>query len=524
MKNKRKQKPFLFLAVLMFVVAASLGTADAMQYTVGRDASIDCDVTIKYGGSIRVSDQDKDKLLNPTDPNPLTNGINMDDGNRNFEQWDMINNKLTLLADIDIKYKDFGLFIRPKAFYDHSYMTDNANDSPATNNATVGPTPIIDDNNEWPEELEDTYGRNAEILDLFAYGTFDVGGRFLEIRVGQQTISWGESLLISGGISSAQSHVDVNASVAVGTELKEIFLPSESVFVQMDVTENMAISAYYQWEWEDSRLFEGGGFFVSNTINDAFYDLDAPIIVPAPLFIIPRVKDDEASDSGQFGVSLTYVCEKLNATEFGLYYINYHDKFPTLNQQIVIHPVFGPIPTGYFLSYTEDIKLYGASFSSQIGDANLSGEFSYRQDYMFGAGDEGNYWQGQISWMYAVAFNPFADRNLFWGEIACNQTIGRSVADDVYAWRFVIRNYYDWYQVCKDLDVTLRLIYSDTPSGTAPAIPMGFTEGSASGSIGFDFLYKNIYRAGITYENRFNSKRNLNSDRDTLSLSLSYTF
>ena len=130
-----------------------------------------------------------------------------------------------------------------------------------------------------------------------------------------------------------------------------------------------------------------------------------------------------------------------------------------------------------------------------------------------------NYYQAQTSWTYAVAFDPFADQIATSGEIACVQTIGR--AKDVFAWQYIARLAFTWYQVLKDLDVVTTFAYNDFPSGTFSS---SWVEGASRGSVRLDFTYKNIYKAAIAYEQRYNSKRNSASDRDTLALSLSYTF
>lgn len=505
MRYKRNRREILLLSVLIFGVMLFFGSAHALQFNPGENTTIDCDVTVKYGAGWRVSDRENDKLAD----------INADDGNRNFDQWSMINNKGTIIADIDIQHKDVGLFVRPKAIYDHVYMSDNDNDSPTTNNALVGG--LIDDNDEWADEVEDEHGRNAEILDLFAYASMNLGGLFLDLRVGKQTIAWGEQLYISGGVASGMSYADLTASVAVGTELKEIFLPSESVFLQMDITSSMALAAYYQWKWYDHRIYEGGSFFASTPRGgDALYKMGAPVLAAPNFPVYTRGRDNDASDSGQFGVALTYLLPWLNDTEIGLYYVNYHDKSPTL--------MTGAPFTQYWLEFTEDIKLYGISYSTLIGDVNFSGEFSYRDDFRFNAVEEGNYWQAQTSWIYAAAF-PFpalAEYYSFAGEVSCAQTIGRM--DDKFAWQYVLALGFDWYQVRQGLDVALDFKYAEDCSGTMPTASMGYTEGEASGSVALEFLYNNVYKAKIAYENRFNEKRNNNSDRDTLTLALSYTF
>lgn len=502
MRYKKNRRNVLLLVLLIFGVTMFFGSAHAMQFRPGDDTIIDFDVQITYGAGWRVSDQDSDKLAD----------INTDDGNRNFEQWDMINNKGTIVADIDIQHKDFGIFARPKAFYDYVYNAENANDSPATNNAFRAG--LINENDEWPDDVEDVHGRNWEMLDLFAYASMYLGNHYVEFRVGQQVISWGESLLIQGGIASGQSHVDAAAAVAVGTELKEIFLPSESAYIQVGITDSLNLMGYYQWKWEKTRLYEGGTFFASSA--DFLDDIGAPILAQvAPGVIIPvynRGQDDDASDSGQFGIGVTYLLPWINDTEIGVYYLNYHEKAPMVN--------LGAIPTvdPYFLSYKEDVKLYGFSFSSQLGDTNISGEFSYRQDFGFGPMTEANYWQAQTSWIHAGAPPlPVAPYFSLVGEVALNRSVG--LMDDAFGWLYSLKLGFDWYQVLTGLDIGLDFAYADVPIGNAIV-----DEGVATGSVGVEFLYDNVYKATVTYENEFNSRRNANSDRDTLSLALTYTF
>ncbi len=506
MRNMRSMRLGFFLALLVFMTVVPFRAVDAMQYTTGKNTTIDCDVTLSYGAGWRTSNADNEKLAD----------INADDGNRNFDKWDMITNKVTMLADIDVRHKNLGFFIRPKVFYDAVYFDRNSNNSPSTNNALVAG--LINDTKDWADGVQRVHGKNAEILDLFVSTDFELAGRKMDVRVGKQSISWGESFLVAGGISSAQSHVDAAAAVAVGTELKEIYLPSESVFFQTEVTDKLSLSSYYQWKWRKSTMLEPGSFFAG---FDYFADLPTSVLANFPPFgIIPvtaRGNDIEARDDGQYGIALNYASDWLNSTEFGLYYINYHDKLPTLN-------IASNFST-YWFTYTEDIKLYGASFSSQIGPVNVSGEVSSRDGIRFLNGDEGDYSQAQVSFLGSIPFNPIADVLNYSGEVATGLPDG--LTEDNIGWRYIIFFGIDWYQALQDLDVTMNLIYSDVPSardggGTNNMHPLGI-EGDSSASIGFNFLYKSVYKTSITYEDRL--RRNaLGSDHDTLALTFSYTF
>mgnify|MGYP003885098417 FL=1 len=109
----------------------------------------------------------------------------------------------------------------------------------------------------------------------------------------------------------------------------------------------------------------------------------------------------EPKDAGQYGIRLGMFAPELNDTEFALYYINYHSRRPLISgkasnfkadaiAQDLAYIAANPIDennvtnlnafTQATITYPEDIKLYGLSFNTAIGETAFSGEFSYRQD------------------------------------------------------------------------------------------------------------------------------------------------
>ncbi len=506
MRYLKLQKTIFLVTAFIFSVFSFLGSAGAVGFKLGDDAQLDCDVTVTYGIATRTSDQDDEKLAD----------WSTDDGNRNFDQWDLVNNKITAIADIQFEYKNAGLFVRPKAFYDHVYFTDNANDSPESNNAYRGG--LTDSSDQWADEIEDIHGMNAEILDFFGYYNGRLFDQDYSFRVGRQVISWGESLMITGGISSAQSPIDVSAAQAAGTEVKEIYLPTGSAYLRMGITPSLGLSGYYQWEWEKSRMMEGGTFFSRGDMID---EIRAPIVLDYLPVPIDRGTDEEAKDSGQYGVSLKYMTPWLNAAEVGLYFINYHDKFPLL----VSGPPTATSPLAtYHLKFIEDIKLYGVSFSSCIGDANVSGEFSYRENLGTLIDNEIeliDYWQAQTSVIYTVPLPFFADQVAMVGEVACGKEVDLGEENE-FAWSYAATFVFSWAQVFQKTDFNLDLASSGTPEGsTERTLPLG-DERAFAASIGIGITYDFRLKAGLVYENRLD--RHGLADRDTLSLELSYTF
>ena len=241
-----------FLAISTGIVAACCGRAGAMQFQPDKETTINVDITLSYGAGWRLKDPEAEKLAS----------ANANDGNDNFDQGDLIDNRVGVVTDIDARRKNFGLFLRPRAFYDFVYMGSNADyaGNPLPNN-----TP--DPSDDFPDETQDMHGSRTEILDAFIWTDLSVGQRTLQLRLGNQVIQWGESLFIQGGIASAMAHMDLTAASAPGTELKEILLPSGALSGQIDLTPNTSLSVYYQYDWDKNRYYESGSYFSTTELS-----------------------------------------------------------------------------------------------------------------------------------------------------------------------------------------------------------------------------------------------------------------
>jgi hypothetical protein len=189
-----------------------------------------------------------------------------------------------------------------------------------------------------------------------------------------------------------------------------------------------------------------------------------------------------------------------------------------------------PLPY-YWLSYAEDIKMYGASFSTEIWDANLAGEVSYHQDvYIRKASlywDKGNYMQAQMS-----AVRLFADPKYCNGgaaiaaEVGINKVQGSENYElyyDKQAWGYKFTYSSTWLQVLQDLDLKVPITFACSPNGDSSVVG-SFTEGADTLGYGLEFTYKNLYLVNVRYTDFLNKARNERVDRDYVSLDLKYTF
>lgn len=509
--------------------------AMALHFNLGEEAALDLDTTLIYGVSMRMKDANEELLTN----------INADDGNRSFEKYDLISNRFTVRGDLDFQFKNVGLFSRGRAFYDFVYEDSNSNDSPETHNSGPIMGGPLTDHQEFTDAAKDQMGSDAELLDYFIYGDFNPAGHPFSIRIGSQVVSWGESLFTLGGISTAQGHADATMLNIPGMELKDIFLPSEQVSAKLGLGFNLSFEGYYQWEWEKHRSDPAGTYFSTMDFGDVGgYN---QIAVPGVPVTADRIEDERAKDDGQWGIALRYLSEKLNDTEFGLYYLNHHEKFPMAQT----HPGAGTptIPDwedpllnfvdnlGYNLAYQEDIALYGFSLSSQVGETNISSEVSYREDYLIPVNDSNpynllgyTYEPFDIVQVLASAihfFGPmgFVDQTTLMFETGFNQVLdAENLYKDQFAWGSMTSLSFTFLDIAPFLDMKIPVSFKHRPNGVS-SLPGTFTEKQHSVGIGADFTYRQNITFGFKYTDFLGDPDDSpQMDRDYLSFQVKYTF
>ncbi len=360
-----------------------------------------------------------------------TNG---DLGNLSFDPGEAFSTQFVGLHELDINYGDVGFFARGFYFYDFELSDSDRDWANPITGVTVDPC--------RDPEARDELCRDARMLDFFVYYDFYLGDMPVTVRLGDQVVSWGESTFIQHGINTTNP-VDVTRARAPGSELKEVFIPVGMLYGSIGLTDTLSFEGYIQYEYERSLLPVAGSYFATNdfageggsfnNIQLGFTgnpDIDADTLVTQlnglgsalragaispelagqaylayPTKVAVRAPSDaahdEASDSGQYGLKFTWYSPELNETEFGFYHINYHSQRPLVSgvtsdfRAEAIGADLNMLATTTItrenltdlraftksrFAYPEDIKLYGVSFNTTVGETALAGEFAYRQD------------------------------------------------------------------------------------------------------------------------------------------------
>ena len=306
--------------VLPVLLAMLCGTpAAAFQFDLG-EVQGSLDSTLSYGMSWRLDEPDKDLI-------GLREGgraysANFDDGNLNYDDGDLISSTAKITSELALDYKDVGLFLRGSAFYD---FENEDGDRART---------------ELRDEALDLVGSDADLLDAYIWGNFELAEMPGQVRVGDQVLSWGESTFIQNGINVINPF-DVSKLRVPGAELKEGLVPVGMVSASISPTENLTFEAFYQYDWEQVEIDPPGAYWSTNDfVGDGgnkvmlgFGDLpDMGNASPEDTLLgVPRASNIYADDDGQYGIAMRVYAPGLNDTEFGFYFMNYHSRLPVIS-------------------------------------------------------------------------------------------------------------------------------------------------------------------------------------------------
>ena len=532
--------------------------AMALEFEFGNGATLAVDSTVTYGAQWRIEDADEritgDQFLRQLQDNPFlpltdpqysqaqTLLLNSNDGNNNFDTG-LISNRLTLLVDMDLRWQDYGFFLRGKAFYDDAY-SDNKTDLDdfgfiSYNSGTLYGGDALQ--GEFPRKTKDQHGDNLEFLDAFAYATWEIPGeRLMDLRIGRQVVNWGESTFYQG-INSIQNRADATAANTPGVEVKEIFLPTGTVYMQVDLTLNLTLETYYQYEWLENELNGVGSYF--STTDQVGPGANA-FLIPTPnsplvpeeirgnaynLRGVPRRADINASDSGQWGVAFHYLTE--SNWDIGLYHANGHDKKPSFALSYIDVPGSPqPVPLDYRLIYYEDIKATAASFTTVLGETNIQGELSFLDGTPMvdanGDPQRENFLKAQLGGSHVFGPSFLADDMVVTFEGFYADVTGADsdeLREDDSAWGYSVLAELSYNNVVQGWDLKLPIYVKHDVDGIIREIQ--HFEGAQVISLGLKGIYLNNLTTNLSYSKYFGGgSDNLIRDRDNIALTVKYSF
>ncbi len=276
------------------------------------------DSTLSFGGLYRLKDPDADFYATSTTFKGVAgrqNSANNDDGNLNYGKgW--ASQLLKGSHDLELKFGSVGALVRGYWFRD--FKSDDTLRTPLS------------------DQAHDRVVSGAELLDMYAKAKFTIGnGMPLDLRIGRQVLSLGESTFIPNGINVVNS-ADLSKLRTPGAELKEALLPVNMVKASIGLTQNVTIEPFWLLEFRRNELEPAGTYFSANDFatrggKTVWLGFGSVADLGSTIGGIPRENDRDAGNFNQYGVATRVLAPGINNTEFGFYYARYNSRSPVIS-------------------------------------------------------------------------------------------------------------------------------------------------------------------------------------------------
>lgn len=368
---------------------------------------------------------------------PGSYSSNGDAGNLNYDKGDMFSSLFKGLHELSVTKDNFGLFTRFMYFYDFALMDKDGAYTNPVSGKRVDP---CEDKAARDLTCRDIRLLDAYVYGNFS---FNDGMNPITVKVGQQVLSWGESTLIQHGINITPIDVGVARAPGAELKEAYIPVGMATINIGLTDNLSTELFYQYEWvnsylpvpgTYFSTNDFAGEGGYLQN-VQLGFAgnpDLDlahvlanlnaiglgvasgmispsmagqAYLAYPTKLTLRPYGSTGEVKpkDGGEYGIKFEYFAPNLNDTEFAIYYMNYHSRVPVISGiasdfskisddigRLVNMAANGGVNKDNIASlaafskalieYPEDIKLYGFSFNTTVGETSVAGEIAYRQD------------------------------------------------------------------------------------------------------------------------------------------------
>lgn len=369
-RNSLFQRTTLAASILASMAISNSAFAFKIE-TDNPDFDIRLDNTVRYNLGFRMQDPN-DYLLTPSSAV----------GASEYEfrkKYGTVTNRVDLLSEFDFIYKQTsGFRVSGAAWYDERYNRRQLSGFPTSEVNFPGGV--------FPHEIARYYnGPSGEILDAFVFHKFNIGEVPVNVKVGQHTVYWGETLFsLADGVSSGQSYADLRKGLATpGVEAKETFKPLNQISFSAQLNPEYALMGQYFLDWKPD-LFPLGGTYFSPVDFLTYHGQTIVDPRPGSYTVWNGLQDNGQKKSGDWGLAIKGQPQWLDGTA-GLYYREFT---PKNSGALGVDPsaavlTAGAAPTNaalYIDSAAPKTKLFGLSLGKEIGGISWGMDVTYRKD------------------------------------------------------------------------------------------------------------------------------------------------
>jgi hypothetical protein len=528
--------------------AHALSLYDGSQY--GNNLEINLTTTLSYTGAWRV--------------NAPSKVLESEDGDANF-QHGLVTNLLSAVPVLDLRDGDYGAHVSGQLYINTPYLGTNQNDLAPYSSAIYTAK-----QNDFTSATRNVDGENAQLLDafIFAQHTF-ADDQTLQFKLGRSVLFWGQSLFFpTDGISGGQAPINVvSAQNLINPQAQQVFMPVGQAILTYQPMPGTTIQGYYQFEWEHDYFQGEGAYFSGNNLLDKGASYLTLANIRVATIGLTRVKDvDPEHQNGQFGLSFQ---QEVGMWDLGAFVERFDAKAPEVgidpSHPLAPTPIPGAVATAlsggtYGLVYPRDIWLQGVSFSTNVGPANVAGEFSVREHQPLVPNNSGAFillpgqtanaspgyptgttWDAQLSGIYVTPGIPLDPGGVtIEGEIILNHLLhvsqnrwpafpggtGLGTGGQATAGAFDIGFIPTYNDVLPNLQITLPVSLSYNYLGRS-YVDGGLYHGTGTFDAGVTATYQVNWIASLSYQDYLGKPDAVNNtiaDRGFVSLNLQHTF
>ena len=593
----------LLLTVAGFASAATFAVRDLQGIYNGR---------LSFGTLYRLRDRDQDLIAIASDGNAVT--ANTDDGNLNYGEG-LVSSTVRATGELALRWGDFGAYVRGAAFYDF----ENQGDDPARTEFNSDAEKLVGSD----VELRESYV-NWRLAPGGMPAVVRVGQQIINwsetsfVRDGLDVIN---PVNLVTALQPASTREDLRTPQRMvwgAANVTETFSIEAYYQYEWEPVKLPPVG----WYFSNFDALGGEGLqswmFGNGQTSDLGTDLDQHFHLPAGTLgfdqdfqRLPGIGRDTPSDTGQYGMALIGILPDSNATKVGLHYIHYHSRLPIIMGRTgdaaavaaTAEPVVAARATAlesvylgegldpqeaallgreaaeqltlsdyaneasYFVTYPEDIDLFGLSFSTSTTRSGtlFAGEITHHKDFPFqiafnpllqavfspvlfdpDVGDTplGNFGPGEViggfekldrtqaSLEVAQVFRGrmwadlvLASVDLSWAGVHDIPDGGAPplTSQDENSWGYGLRVSARYSGLFGGINLSPLIVFTHDFSGTTPAPVSAFLEDRKSLTLGVRGSYINRVTAELRYTSFFHGGRaNQLRDRDYLRFQVNY--
>lgn len=354
--SRNKSMPLALLPLA--VMAAACSTAvQAFTFTT-EDWNGYWDNTVTWNLGFRARDVD----------NKIGNNPAFDESEYKFkDRGDVVTNRFNLLTELGGTYRDhLSVRVSAQGWHDFAYDDDVEGNpgeyAPGTPYSALSAYP----SGKYRSGVKHAYVTGGRLLDAFVQYSDSFAGHSTTARLGRNTQYWGNGLFFPfQSISYSQGAMDgIAGAASPGTPAKALFIPRNQVNLSTQLNSEFSVGFQYFLDRAENILPQGGTYLAPSDF--LFTGQDSMLGIARG----SSRRNDKINNN--FGINLGWQATPDTTISF------YYRRLDEVQPWAPLLKLNGNGDPNYFISYNDDVKLYGISLDTPVGDSSLGMELSYR--------------------------------------------------------------------------------------------------------------------------------------------------